>query len=37
LAAELNELATWFANAASILAAVEKEQPRAATRSAPAV
>jgi hypothetical protein len=32
LAAELNELATWFANAASVLAAVEKEQLRSATR-----
>ena len=37
LAAELNELATWFANAASVLAAVEKEQLRAATRSTPAL
>jgi hypothetical protein len=37
LAAELNELATWFANAASVLAAVEKEQLRAATRYTPAL
>jgi hypothetical protein len=32
LAAELNELAAWFDNAASVLAAVEQEQPGAATR-----
>jgi hypothetical protein len=32
LAAELDELAAWFANAASVLAAVEQEQPGAATR-----
>jgi hypothetical protein len=31
LAAELNELAAWFANAASVLAAVEQEQRDAAT------
>jgi len=36
LAAELNELATWFANAASVLAAIEKEL-RAATRYTPAL
>jgi hypothetical protein len=35
LAAELNELATWFANAASVLAAVEKEQLRAGCTPAP--
>jgi hypothetical protein len=37
LAAELNELATWLANAASVLAAVGKEQLPAATRCAPAL
>jgi hypothetical protein len=35
LTTELNELATWFANAASVLVAVEKEQLRAATRYTP--
>jgi hypothetical protein len=37
LASELNELATWFANAASVLAAVENEQLRPATRCNPAL
>jgi hypothetical protein len=37
VAAELNELATWFVNAASVLAAVEKEQLRAARRYTPAL
>jgi hypothetical protein len=37
LPVELNELAAWFANAASVLAAVEKEQPLAATRRTPAL
>ena len=36
-AAELNELATWFANAASVLGAVEKDELRAATRCTPAL
>jgi hypothetical protein len=37
LAAELDELAAWFANAASVLAAVEHEQLGAATRPTPAL
>ena len=36
LAAELDELAAWLANAATVLAALESEQPRAATPSSPA-
>lgn len=37
MAAELDELAAWFANAASVLAVLEKEEPRAAAPRTPAL